>query len=122
MRRVPAFFTVEASLLLPPVLLTLLLVLFLCAHVHNRSVLTASACAGTVTGREQEISVLFLEDGYQYGGGEDSRRRSVSWELHTVPFVSGRRWTESKEIIYKKQYPVRFLQTAAAAGDLLPDS
>ncbi|MBQ6468656.1 MAG: hypothetical protein IJJ50_01205 [Lachnospiraceae bacterium] len=120
--QMPASFTAEASLLLPPVLLTLLLVLFLCAHIHNRNILTSYACVQAVTGNEQEVSVLFLEEAVKSTCSEDLGERSVSWELHTLPSLSGMEWTESEKIIYKKQKPVRFLQIAYSARSLMPES
>ena len=115
----PASFTVEASLVMPPVLLTLLLILFLCAHVHNRAVLTASACEQAVSGREQEIEVLFLENEVTCERNSDKKKRVVSFRLLTVPYLTERQWEESVRAVYDISDPAGFLHKLAAGKELL---
>ena len=116
----PASFTVEASLLLPPVLLTLLAVLYLCAHIHNRSALTSYACVQAVTGNEQEVSILFLEDHFEMQAVDGQRKRTVSHTLHTVPLLFDRTWEDAAELVYEKPETVRILQIASAARKMMP--
>jgi|GEM_PF-3284719 len=118
----PAAFTVEASLLLPPVLLVLLLLLYLIAHVHNRSILSSTACAWAVTGREQEISVLFLEDSYEAVPEDSRQKRTVTWKLRTFPLLSSGEWEDSASLVYEKTDTVRILQLIAAAKKAVPPS
>ena len=118
----PAGFTVEASLLLPPVLLVLLLLLYLIAHIHNRSVLSSAACAWAVTGREQEISALFLEDSYEAVPEEDKQKRTVTWKLRTLPLLFSGKWEDSASLVYERTDTVRILQLIGAARKTVPPS
>ena len=112
--RLRASFTVEASLLLPPVLLTCLTVLFLTAHVSNRAAMTAYAAEQAVSGREQEITVLYLSSGCEKNTVSEKKKRTVSYDLTTTPYLAGAVWEDTIHEVYEIPDTVRMLQIAAA--------
>ena len=105
-------------MLLPPVLLTLLTVLFLTAHVTNRASLTAYAAEQAVSGYEQEIGILYLASGCEKETVPGRKERTVSYTLTTIPFPAGAEWKEVIQEVYEIPDTVRILQTAAAMRTL----
>ena len=110
----PASVTVESALLLPSVLLVLLLMLYLMAHVHDRSALLSSACEQAAAGTEREVSVLFLNESYSRSGSETRAERSVRYELSTAPLLSGSVFQEELEAVYERIEPSAFMHLASA--------
>ena len=117
--RLRASFTVEASLLLPPVLAVLLLILYLFAHVHSRSVLTAYACEQSVTGKEQSVNVIFLTQDVSKEGSSDKKKREVSYHFRTAPMLSYSAMEETVRASYEIADPAAFARRAAAVRDLI---
>lgn len=115
---IEASFTVEASLLLPPVLAVLLLVLYLFGHVHNRTVLTAYACEQAVSGKEQQVTVLYLANDVTENRSGSKKKREVSYSYRTTPLVWPVSFEEEEKASYEITDPVSLAHRAYAAKSL----
>ena len=54
-RNLKGSLTIEASCIMPVILLTVFSCLYLCFYVHNRTFLTAAACESAVTGSTESV-------------------------------------------------------------------
>ena len=117
--KLKASLTVEASLLLPPILLVLLLVLYLFAHVHSRAVLTAYACEQAVSGKEQEVQVLFFASDVSKDTAEIKKERKVSYSFRTAPLLWPADYPETETASYTIIDPAAFAHRAAALRGLV---
>ena len=117
-------FTIETALLMPLLLLSLLTLLFLCLHLHDRSVLTAYAAENAVSGRENALPYLVLSEAEAPVFDERNGRRTVSVRLRTpaIPFVPGAAFFTEESAVTR--YPAKEIRLAMtlAAGRKEPSS
>ena len=116
-----ASFTVESAILMPLVTLVLVLFLFVSMHVYDRAVLRAGAAAALLTGRQQELSVLVLQQEADLTVTGDRGKRTAEWHLLTVPVPGDRIFREEEKSSCVFPDPADILRKAAAAGVLNED-
>ena len=113
-----ASFTVEAALVLPPVLAAMLLLLYLLTFAHNRSVYTSAALTQSITGREQDVSTFYLSRPGPLSAQEDDGARTVTGQSELLFLPSGRSVSFSVHETYRKTDAPDLLRKRAALRDL----
>ena len=107
-----ASFTVEASLLMPLVLLVIFAVLYLDFHVQNRNVILASACENAITGHDRDPLVLMGTEGADKTLEDDGKKRTVSYSLVTSSVYGGYAWEAASSAEYVICDPVSLIREA----------
>lgn len=109
-----ASLTVETALLMPIVIFTVLMAVYLTAHIHNRTWLSSSAGEQAVSGHVQEDPDLFaageiLITRDDYGSG-----RTVSGKAGTFHFSGEKLWEIDVKQTFRKVKPVRLIRAKNA--------
>ncbi|MDO4804056.1 MAG: hypothetical protein Q4A32_04470 [Lachnospiraceae bacterium] len=111
--------TVEAALIMPVLLLTILSSLYLTMHVRNGTCMTASCIEQAISGRDQENPALFFAGEVERNKEESDSQRKISMSAGTFYFSGQLLWRTSSERIYKKYYPVTYLRKIRGVKGLL---
>ena len=106
--------TVEAACLAPILLTSVFLLLYLTAHVHNRTCLYAGAAEQAVSGHEQEDPALFAVTELTAARSDSDSQRKVSYKAGTLYLDGERRWSIEEEAVYEKYQPAKRLRQIAA--------
>jgi Flp pilus assembly protein TadG len=137
-----ASFTVEAALVMPVVLVTLIALLYMCFYVHNRAWLTAAAYEAALSGSMEGVrkdgpvketaqlkSESLARTGF-YGARNLKANAKVDWglladkvvvtyELDTIPVLGNFSWHLKTEAKVKVFRPVGLLRLGKSAGELV---
>ena len=106
--------TVEAACLAPILFVSVFLLLYLTAHVHNRTCLYTGAAEQAVSGHEQEDPSLFALTELSASRNESDSQRTVAYKAGTLYIDGERKWSIDEEAVYKKYQPAKRLRQIAA--------
>ena len=81
-----ASLTIEAALIAPLLILSVMGVLYLSFHLHNRTCLYASAAEQAISGHKQEDPSYFGMQNVNRGGSESKSHRTVRFTSGTWDF------------------------------------
>lgn len=113
-----ASFTVETAMLSPILIGSVIMLLYLTAHVHNRTCLHALAAEQAVSGHEQETPALFSMTNLTCGRSDTEKERSISYRAGSR-YLNGEEWLlMEEEAVYRKYYPIRTLRNLMALKEL----
>ena len=110
--------TVETALLMPIILFTVFMTVYLTAHVHGRAYLAARCGEQAVSGKEQEEPQLFAVGGVSTRLNDSILERSVTGTAGTYHYTGERLWQISETQIYKKYRPVELIRKRNAVKKL----
>lgn len=113
-----ASLTVEAAMIAPVLMTAVFLLLYLTAHVHNRSCLYALAAEQAVSGRAQEDPSLFAMAELKVQRSDSKKERVISYKAGTLYLDGERMWSIEEKAVYEKCFPVKRLRQIAAAKSL----
>ena len=113
-----AALTVETAILMPVLITSVLLLLYLTAHVHNRTCLYAGAAEQAVSGHEQEDPSLFAMAETECKRSETEKERKIRYTAGTLYLSGERLWSIDEEAVYKKVRPVKRIRQLTAAKRL----
>ncbi len=107
--------TVEAALLMPVVIFTVFMALYLAFHVHNRTWLSSRAGEQAISGHEQELPSLMAGAGITGSLKDTASQRTSSYHTETAYYTGSVLWSEEIFRTYNKTRPLRLLRKARAA-------
>lgn len=110
-----ASFTVEAALIMPLVIFTVFMALYLAFHVHNRTWLASRAGEQAISGHEQELPSLMAASGTTGSLSDSAAQRTASYSTGTAWYTGSVLWTEDIFRTYNKSRPIKLLRKAKAA-------
>lgn len=108
--------TVEAALIMPVVLFTIFMALYLAFHVHNRTWLSSRAGEQAISGHEQELPSLMAGTGITGSLKDTASQRTASYRAGTAYYTGSVLWSEDIFRTYNKSRPLKLLRKARAAG------
>ena len=104
------FMTVEAAMLSPVLISSVLMLLFLTAHVHNRTYAYTRAAEQAVSGHEQELQHMFAMGKVDCTRDLTDTERRVGYSLSTLK-IGGEVWHSiDEEATYRIYRPIRQLR------------
>lgn len=109
-----ASFTVETALLFPMLLLVILSVIYLSAHVHNRTYLLSAACEQAISGEERPLISLFASSDIKRDESESDDLRAVSYSSSTKGIWRIFNWDISEKAEYRILDPTVFIRKVNA--------
>ena len=110
--------TAETAMLMPVVLFTVFMALYLTFHVHNRSCLMAAAGESAVSGREHEAPQLFAAGGVSLEMQDSAFGRTGKASAGTFYYTGEELWKISGEQTWKRYKPVATIRRKKAAERL----
>ncbi len=113
-----ASLTVETALLSPVLITSVLMLLYLAAHVHNRTCLFAGAAEQAVSGHEQETPQLFALSGTDVSRSDTEKERTVGYTGGTFYLSGEQLYSIDEKAVYKKYKPVKRIRQLSAAKRL----
>ena len=113
-----ASFTVETALIMPIVIFTVFMSVYITAHIHNRAYLTARAAEQAISGRERETPAFFAGGEIIVSGKDSKTERVVSGEAGTFYYTGSQLWMIKVKETYKKYRPVEMIRVKRAAEKL----
>ena len=112
------YLTVETAMIMPVLLFSVLMLLYLTAHVHNRTCLFAGAAEQAVSGHVQEDPELFAMAETACSRKDSEKERKVRYTAGTLYLSGERLWSIDEEAVYKKYRPVKQIRKLSAAKRL----
>lgn len=112
------YLTVETAMIMPVLLFSVLMLLYLTAHVHNRTCLFAGAAEQAVSGHVQEDPVLFAMAETACSRKDSEKERKIRYTAGTLYLSGERLWSIDEEAVYKKYKPVKQIRKLSAAKRL----
>ena len=104
------FMTVEAAMISPILISSVLMLLFLTAHVHNRAYAYTRAAEQAVSGHEQELQHMFAMGKVDCTRDLTDTERRVGYSLSTLK-IGGEVWRSvDEEATYRIYRPIRQLR------------
>lgn len=103
-------FTVEAALVFPVILIVIFSVIYLNAHIHNRSYLEIKACEISVSGKEAPPLSLFAMKECSMSVTESDNSRNVSVSASTEGVFRFLNFKLKKDCTYEKCSPSVFVK------------
>ena len=113
-----ASFTIETALLMPVLIFAIIMSVYLTVHVMNRSVLASSCVEQAVSGRSQEVNVLFASGAVSWKRADDENARTVSAQAATLHYSGSELWQSESTATYQKIRPVTAIRIARKAWTL----
>ncbi|MDO5701734.1 MAG: hypothetical protein Q4G47_00055 [Lachnospiraceae bacterium] len=114
-----AYLTVEAAMLSPILISSVFMILYMAAHLHNKTCLKASAAEQAISGHEQKDPSYFALRGTECIRTEEGNSRSVRYTAGTV-YLSGDVWHEIDESAeYKIVKPVKQMRVTEAMEQVI---
>ena len=111
-----ASITIEAALIMPVVIFTVFMALYLAFHVHNRTWLSSRAGEQAISGHEQELPSLMAGAGITGTLTDSTSQRTASYHADTAYYTGSVLWSEDIFRTYNKTRPLKVLRKAKAAG------
>ncbi len=105
-----ASFTTEAALLMPAVIFTILMSVYLTAHVYNTACLSASAGEQAVSGHEQADPPLFASGEIATERTDTASGRTVKSTSGTFHFDGNLLWDIQVKQYFRKCHPVKLIR------------
>ena len=113
-----ASLAVETALLMPVLIFALIMSVYLTVHVMNRTVLASSCAEQAVSGRSQEVNVLFASGAVSWKRADDENARTVSAQAATLHYSGSELWQSESTATYQKIRPVTAIRIARKARTL----
>lgn len=114
-----AYLTVEAAMLSPILISSVFMILYMAAHLHNKTCLKASAAEQAISGHEQKDPSLFALRNTECTRTEAGNNRSVRYTAGTV-YLNGGVWHEIDERAeYKIVKPVKQMRVTEAMEQVI---
>ena len=114
-----ASLTIEAALIAPLLILSVMGVLYLSFHLHNRTCLYASAAEQAISGHKQDDPSYFGMQSVSRGGSESKSHRTVRFTSGTWNFNGEKMYAIEEEAEYKIIRPVKTVRRILAGKDML---
>ena len=113
-----ASFTIETALLMPVLIFAIIMSVHLTVHVMNRTVLASSCVEQAVSGRSQEVNVLFASGAVSWKRADDENARTGSAQAATLHYSGSELWQSESTATYQKIRPVTAIRIARKAWTL----
>ena len=114
-----ASLTIEAALIAPLLILSVMGVLYLSFHLHNRTCLYASAAEQAISGHKQEDLSYFGMQNVNRGGSESKNHRTVRFTSGTWDFNGEKLYAIDEEAEYKIIRSVKTVRRVLAGKEFL---
>ena len=105
-----AYLTAEAAMIAPVLIFSVIMLLYLTAHVHNRTCLQASAAEQAISGHEQEAPAVFALAKAEFQRTDSDKERTVISTAGTLYLNGETIWSIKEAAAYKKYHPVKTLR------------
>ncbi len=114
----PASLTLEAAAVMSVVIFTLLMAVYLTAHIHNRAYLTAGAAEQAISGHVQKDPQLFAAGDISVTRTDTKTARTVESTAGTVHFSGEVLWGIRVKQTFRKYQPAKLIRLMKAASEL----
>lgn len=113
-----ASFTVETAMIMPVIIFTLVMSVYLTAHEMNRAVLSLSCGEQAISGHEQNPQVLFAAGEVSWNRRDSEKEREVSVTSGTVKYTGENLFQIEENASYQKINPVSRIRKWQALKNL----
>lgn len=117
-RLTKASLTIETALIMPVIIFTLVMSVYLTAHEMNRSVLCLSCAEQAISGHEQDPRVLFAAGEVSWNRNDSEQSRHISVTSETVKYTGENLFAITESASYEKSRPVSRIRKWQALRDM----